>query len=138
MKTASRNRDIFAKRSAGATLRALADEYRLTPERVRRICLAFTSTARNARVGRASADFTHDDFRALRDLVARYTLPGVVAELARIADNYGHTSPYYKRVARRLRATCQENPHAAHVRLRPNEPRSVAAEKPHPLREVQA
>jgi transposase InsO family protein len=105
MKTLQRNREIASKRTAGATLRTLADEFKLSAERVRRICKSFdeSTPAPMARLGR-STTFSQDDFKIVRALVARYTMSGVVDELSRIAWNYGNTSPRYKTVARRLRA----------------------------------
>lgn len=97
----ARNVEIARKYATGkVSQQQLAVEYGLTSQRIGKI-IANVNTPKTE--APRPMTFHTDDFKVIRELVYKYSLPGVLRELARVADLYGDRSMKWKTVARRLR-----------------------------------
>lgn len=103
--TLLRNKQIREARASGKTLRQLADQFGITAERVRRICLASSHGSAANRTG-LSSTFSKSDYETIRTLQRTYGLRGVILEVARLADNFGYSgSKKWASVGRKMRAS---------------------------------
>lgn len=102
-----RNKQIVADRKAGVLIRELSARYNLSEEMIMRIT-----------VPKRVSTFSVEDFHTIRKLVEKYSLKGVILEVARIAGNYGGNSAMWRACATRLRlaAASQNERGVKHVK----------------------
>lgn len=99
---------MFLDKKNGMSVPELMVKYDLSESRVKHIVFWQENGLPSPKRGGATT-FTTEDFHAVRKLTDTYTVDGVLKELARIAGNYGNTSPRHKRMAEQLRTLVARN-----------------------------